>query len=157
MLKYYKSMGRRTIISLLVLMLSPVIIYLLWPSDEARVRKLIKQGAAAIEKEDLDRVMSLVSFNYRDDYGLTYILIRKVFEEQFRAMSDIKIEYENLKVQAAGEKATADLDLRVIATIGNNTGYIFGDLRQAAHLKLSLEKEHARWHATKAEGLDQRL
>jgi hypothetical protein len=55
----------------------PIILYLLWPSDESRIKKLFKEGSQAIEKKELDAVMSKVSFNYRDGYGFTYLYIKE--------------------------------------------------------------------------------
>ncbi|MCE5194856.1 MAG: hypothetical protein LLF28_05275 [Nitrospiraceae bacterium] len=146
-------MSKKSIILLFLLILSPVIIYLLWPSDEARIKKLIKEGSAAVEKKDLDVVMSKISFNYQDEYGVSYLILKKVLENQFKAMNDIKIEYENLKISVKEEKASAELDIRVIATIGNDTGYIIGDIKAPMHLKFSLEKERAKWLVIKTEGL----
>ena len=70
-------MSKKSIILIFILILSPVLIYFLWPSDESRIKKLIKEGVAAVEKEEVDNVMSKVSFNYQDDRGMTYILIKK--------------------------------------------------------------------------------
>lgn len=146
-------MSKKSVIFLFLLILSPIIIYFLWPSDESRIKKLIKEGAAAIEKKEIDKVMSKVSFNYQDDYGFTYILIKKLLEDQFRTMSDIKVEYENLKITVKKDSAIADLDVRVIATIGNETGYIIGDIKKPVHLKFNLEKERVKWLVMKIEGL----
>lgn len=146
-------MRKKSVIFLFLLILSPIIIYFLWPSDESRIKKLIKEGAAAIEKKEIDKVMSKVSFNYQDDYGFTYILIKKLLEDQFRTMSDIKVEYENLKITVKKDSAIADLDVRVIATIGNETGYIIGDIKKPVHLKFNLEKERVKWLMMKIEGL----
>lgn len=146
-------MSKKTIISLFLLILPPAIIYLLWPSDESRIKKLIKQGASAIEREEIDNVMSKVSFNYQDDYGLTYIRLKKVIEDQFKAMSDIKVEYENLNIIVKENTAVAGVDVRVIATIGEQRGYIIGDIKDPAHLKFTLERERVKWLVIKTEGL----
>ncbi len=147
-------MSKKSIILIFILILSPIIIYFLWPSDESRIKKLIKEGAAAVEKEEIDNVMAKVSFNYQDNQGFTYILLKRVFEEQFKRMSGIKVEYENLRIEVKDKSASASFDLRVIATIGNDTGYIIGDLKTPEHLKLYLEKERINWLVTKAEGLN---
>jgi hypothetical protein len=68
-------------------------------------------------------------------------------------MGDIKIEYENLEIKINDKNATADTDLRIVATVGNNTGYIMGDLAKPAHLRFILEKERGKWLVTKTEGL----
>ena len=145
-------MSKKAIILIFILILSPVLIYFLWPSDESRIKKLIKEGAAAVEKEEVDNVMAKVSFNYQDDRGMAYVLIKKILTEQFKSLSGIKIEYENLKIEVKEKLANAEFDLRVIATIGNQTGYITGDLKTPARVKLFLEKEHATWLVIKTEG-----
>src|SRR4030043_2344584 len=146
-------MSKKSIILLFILFALPIILYLLWPSDESRIKKLFKEGSRAIEKEDLDAVMSKVSFNYSDEYGLTYLYLKESIKSVFKQMSDIKVEYENLNIKVNDKIAKADMDVRIIATIGNETGYIFGDLPKPVHLKLTLEKERTKWLVTKKEGL----
>ena len=146
-------MSKKSAILIFLLIISPVLIYFLWPSDEARIKKLIKEGAEAIEKKEIDKVMAKVSFNYQDEKGITYILIKKILESQFKTMSGIKIEYENLKIEVKEKLATAEFDLLVIATIGDQTGYIIGDLKTPARIKLFLEKERATWLVIKIEGI----
>jgi len=133
--------------------LVPLAVYLLWPSDESRIKKVFREGARSIEKKDLEGVMGKVSFNYSDDYGLTYLYIKQSMKNVFQQMNDIGIEYENLKVTIADTGATAEMDVRVIATSGNDTGYIVGDLAKPAHLKFTLGKERTNWLITKTEGI----
>jgi hypothetical protein len=147
------SVSKKTIVFLVILIVTPIIIYLLWPSDESRIKKLFKEGSHAVEKKDLETVMSKVSFNYRDDYGFAYLYIKESMKYVFQQMKDIKVEYENLKIDIKDNIATADIDIRVLATIGNDTGYVFGDLPKPAHMKFTLEKERAKWLVTKADGL----
>ena len=146
-------MSKKTIAILFLLLLTPVILYLLWPSDESRIKKLFKEGSAAIEKEDLEAVMSKVSFNYQDEYGFNYLYIKETMKYVFKQMSDIKVEYENLRINVTDKTATADMDVMVLATISGNTGYVLGDLAKPAHLKFTLEKERSKWSVIKTEGL----
>ena len=134
----------------------PVVIYLLWPSDEARIKKLFREGSRAIEKKDLEAVMTGISFNYRDEYGFTYLYIREALKSFLKRMKDINVEYENLDIKVRDRTATADMDVRVIAAAGNDTGYILGDMPHPAHLKFTLEKERTEWLVTKTEGLPSR-
>jgi len=146
-------LNKKSIALLILVITIPVLIYLLWPSDESRIKKLFKEGSQAIEKEDLDGVMSKLSFNYHDEYGMNYLYIKESMESVFQQMNDIKIEYENLKIKIDKKTAAADMDVRILATIGNDTGYIFGDLAKPVHLTFTLEKERAKWLVTKTEGL----
>jgi hypothetical protein len=146
-------MSKKSLILLFILIILPIVLYFLWPSDESRIKKLFKEGSHAIEKEELDAVMSKVSFNYSDEYGLTYLYMKELMKSVFQRMSDIKIEYENLMIKVNDKTATADMDVRIIATIGNDTGYILGDLPKPVHLKFTLEKVRTKWLVTKTEGL----
>jgi hypothetical protein len=146
-------MSKKTIAFLFILIITPVIIYLIWPSDESRIKKLFKEGSHAIENEDLETVMSKVSFNYRDEHGLTYLYLKELMKTVFKQMDDIKIEYENIKIDVHDETATADMDVLILATKGDTTGYILGDLSEPAHLTFTLEKERTKWLVIKTEGL----
>jgi len=146
-------MSKKTIILLFILFSLPVILYLLWPSDESRIKKLFNEGSRAIEKEDLDAVMAKVSYNYREDYGFTYLYIRESMQRLFQKMTDPKVEYENLKMTVEDNTAAAEMDIRIVETIGGETGYIIGDLPNPVHMKFTLEKERVKWLVTKTEGL----
>jgi hypothetical protein len=146
-------MSRKTIILLVILIVAPVMVYLLWPSDESRIRKLFREGAKAVEQEKIDGVMAKVSFNYTDEYGLTYLFIKEGMTRLFQNMDNIKVEYEITGIEVKDKAAVAELDVRVLATHGTDTGYIAGDLSKPFHMKFSLEKERTTWLVTKTEGL----
>lgn len=147
-------MGRKTIIFLLLLIVSPIVIYLLLPTDEARIKKLIRQSINAIGKEDIDEVMSNISFNYQDDYGMSYALLKRALTDQFNFLGDIEIEYENLSVTVNDDKASLGLDVRVIATQGQSRGYYIGGMKDPGHLVLELEKGPLKnWLVIRASGL----
>jgi hypothetical protein len=145
-------MSKKTIGFIFLIIILPVVVYLLVPSDASRIKKLFKEGAKAVEREDIDTVMSNVSFNYRDEYGFTYLYIKESMKSVFQQWGDTKIEYENLKIDIKGKNAVADMDVRVTASIGDNTGYVIGDLTKPVHLRFTLEKERTKWLVTKAEG-----
>jgi hypothetical protein len=97
--------------------------------------------------------MAKVSYNYRDDYGFTYLYIRESMQRLFQKMSDSKVEYENLKITVEDNTAVAEIDIRIVATFAGETGYIIGDLPNPVPLKFTLAKERAKWLVTKTEGL----
>jgi hypothetical protein len=150
-------MSRKTVIFLILLLAAPVIIYLLFPSDKSRIRKLFREGAAAVETKKTEDVMAKVSFSYTDEQGLTYLYLKKVFERVFGQMDDIKVEYTIKDIEVSGDSATADLDIRVTAGRGQQTGYVAGDAARPLHIKFFLDKEHLKWLVVKTEGLPQGL
>jgi hypothetical protein len=146
-------MSKKTVILLLLLFSAPVIIYLLFPSDKSRIRKLFRQGASAVEAKKTEDVMAKVSFNYTDEHGLSYLYLKKVFEKVFSGMDDIKVDYDIKDIEVSGDTATADLDIRVTASRGQEAGYIAGDAERPLHIKFFLDKEHMKWLVVKTEGL----
>jgi hypothetical protein len=153
-----KVLETKKMMALLLLLIIILAGYLLWPTDESRIRKLIKEGAKAAASGDLDGVMAKISFNYRDDHGMTYLYLKETLKRQFQRLSDISIDYEDLNIAVSQNTALADLDVRVIATAGNETGYIIGDIKTPLPLRFTLEKERTKWLIVKAEGFgDQRM
>jgi hypothetical protein len=146
-------MSRKSIIVVIILIMAPVIIYFLWPSDESRIRKLFREGAKAIEQENIDKVMAKVSFNYTDEYGLTYLYIKEVMTRVFQRMEGIKVEYEITLIDIKDARATAELDIRVIASQGSDTGYALGDAASPVHMTFTLEKQRTTWLVTRTVGL----
>jgi hypothetical protein len=146
------AMNRRLTAALLVFVAVISALYILWPSDESRIRKLFKEGAAAVESGDVEGVMAKVSFIYRDDHGMTYLYLKETLKREFKRLSDISVEYGDLKIRVSENTAVAELDIRVIATSGNETGYIIGDIRTPLSLRFTLNKERAKWLIVGTEG-----
>ncbi len=153
-------MSKKSIALLFVLIVSPMIIYVLWPTEEARIKKLVRQAAHAIETEDIEEVMSKVSFNYQDEYGLSYLLVKKGLEQHFQRYSSLDVDYENLKIEIAegSEESTASMDLRVVASAGQQMGYVLGgDGPARFELRLKKEGPLKKWQVVEASGFMHRM
>ncbi len=150
-------MSRKSAALLLVLVVSPLAVYLLWPTEEARIRKLVREAVRAVEAEDVEAVMSKVSYNYSDEHGLSYLLLKKALEARFRAYADIDVEYENLQIHVQDGRATATMDMGVIAGEGPDRGYYLGGPGRPARLVLRLQRGGPlnRWLVVGASGYSQ--
>lgn len=147
------SMSKKTIILLGVLIIVPILVYALWPSDRSRIKKLFKEGAQAVIEENLEEVMSKVSYHYSDKQGVSYLLLQKGFERSFKQVDNFIIEYEIQNIDIKDKTATVELDLSVIATYGQETGYILGDAGEHRKTVFYLEKERTTWLVIKTEGI----
>ncbi|HET6514911.1 MAG TPA: hypothetical protein VFG09_07095 [Thermodesulfovibrionales bacterium] len=145
-------MKRRSLIAAGLVVLAILGFSFLWPTDEGRIRKLFKEGAAAMEAKNLEGVMAKVSYRYTDDYGMTYLYLKEMLKREFGALSDIKVEYDAVRIKVSNNSAVAEVDVRVIATSGKETGYIIGDIREPLRLRFTLEKERMKWLIVKREG-----
>ncbi len=146
-------MSRRSIICLLLLIISPVVIYLLWPTEEGRIRKLIKNGAKAVEAKKVDDVMSKISYTYTDQYAINYLVIKEALQREFQRINTISVECDITRVEVKDKTASAGIDVRVIVTSGKEAGYVVGDAAKPAHLSLSLEKGPTGWLINSVEGI----
>lgn len=146
-------MSRKSIALLTLIFVVPVIVYFLWPSDEARIRTLFREGAHAIENRNVGDVMSKVSFSYTDEHGLSYLYLKKLMERAFKEVKDIHVSYDITKLNITDGKATAEVDVRVVATRGDERGYILGDAGRPLHITFTLDKERTEWLITRTEGL----
>ncbi|GAB4484249.1 MAG: hypothetical protein OHK006_08050 [Thermodesulfovibrionales bacterium] len=146
-------MSKKTLALLACLILAPLVVYFLWPSDESRIRALFREGSRAIEQEKIDDVMSKVALTYSDEYGLTYLYIREGMERVFQRLDAIQIEYEITSLAISDTTATAELDVRVIATAGSDTGYAVGEAARPVKMRFFLEKERGSWRVAKTAGL----
>jgi hypothetical protein len=123
-------------------------------TDEARIRGVIYQGKAAIEKKDIEGVMAQVSREYQDEYGLNKVAIMAVFQRAFHEFDAIDIHVEELKV-AINEQKQGQAFLLTWATVRaqDKTRYLVGSPEKPCQVVFTLAKEGGRWRVIKAAGV----
>jgi hypothetical protein len=123
-------------------------------SDEARIKRVIYNGKAAIEKEDIEGVMEQVSRTYRDDYGLNKVAIFALFKRVFSEFDDINIRIEEIEITINENKqGRATILTWATARTGDETGYIAGSSEKPWHVTFTLAKEGGKWRVIKTEGI----
>jgi hypothetical protein len=127
-----------------------------YPTDEKRIRGVINSAEKAIVSEDIDELMEVVSFNYKDDYGNSYLQIKKTMEMVFKHLNNIEIEKNIIKISVKEDNAEAELSTRVSAFDDEEKGYVIGDAGKAETIKVFFEKSPHKWLITKVEGLPEK-
>jgi hypothetical protein len=140
---------------LALLIAAPVLFYLFWPSDEARIRRLVHETARAVEAEDVEGVLKNVSFQYTDNAGLGYLWLKRILPAEFKKLSDMEVSVRGLgvTVEPDGKAASASMDLRIIATYGaDDRGYYLGNADEPFRLTVRLKKNDLRrWEVVTGE------
>lgn len=149
-------MGLKGRIFLAVLFIVLVLIYVFYPTDKKRIKNVIENSTEAITEEDMDGLMEHISFNYRDDYGGGYLVLKKRMEKGFARFDDIDITADIMRVSVEGEKAEAELKLNVIASEGTDRGYVIGEAGSHEDIRIYLEKSPYEWKIIKIEGVVKR-
>jgi hypothetical protein len=123
-------------------------------SDEARIKRVIYNGKAAIEKKDIEGVMEQVSRSYRDDYGLNKVAIYALFQRVFHEFDAIDIRIEEMEITVGENKqGRATILTWATARTGDKTGYIAGSSEKPWKVTFTLVKEGSKWRVIKTEGI----
>lgn len=145
---------RKSCISVAVLIITGVVVYLLYPGDEKRIKKVIEKAENAIIREDINQLMEHISFNYRDNYGGNYIQFKKRAASAFNRFDTFDVKTDIMRVSVKGEQAQAEINMSIIASDGKNRGYVIGDAGSAEDIKILLEKSPYEWKVIKMEKND---
>ena len=122
-----------------------IIVIVLFPSDKKRIRKAISACEQAVINENSAALMSLISFNYSDDYGGSYLTLKKRSERLFKTYDDFEFIVDIVGITVNEGEAVADLKLSLIASAGNERGYLFGDAGSHREIRVYLGKEKFGW------------
>lgn len=129
---------------------------LLWQvtrqSDEDRIRKALKKGREAIEREDLDGVMEVISRSYRDEYGLNFFTLRGFFQKVFATYDEIKIHVEREEVALEGEGRARGRIWAWVEAFKGGERVIACSSGDPCEVDLQLIKEHKDWVVLEARG-----
>ena len=124
-------------------------------SDEARIKRVINKGRAAIEQEDFEGALTHVSREYQDDYGLNKMAIAALLKRLYAQFDDINIHvgeiYIVIREAGLGE---ATLHTWVTARWGEEIGYIVGSAENPSRGVFTLAKEGRQWRVIKTEGVE---
>ncbi len=154
-------MKRRYILFSALLLLCAIIVYVFYPTDKNRIRRVIGNCEKAVVAEDIDKLMGFISYNYRDKYGNGYLKLKKTLQTVFRRLDSIDIE-RNIKGISVNDKlAEAEISIRVLVSrhggspvaTKNEKEYIIGDAGNSRTIKVFFEKTSYKWLITKVDGV----
>ena len=123
-------------------------------SEEAQIRKLIRDVEKAFEERKLKRCLAVVA----DDYSDNFVCDSKAELEQtlrrlFQASREIRVSLDDISIRIRGDEA----DITLIATATAETAYgTFSLHREAGYTRyaLAVRKDRGRWKLFRAEGID---
>ncbi|MEK6690812.1 MAG: hypothetical protein AABY78_05875 [Nitrospirota bacterium] len=135
----------------LLLALSFFLIKFVFVSEEKKISRVIEAGEKALEAKDLDGCMKRLSYNYSDEYGLSYLQVKKFLERFFHEFQKIDIEKEILNIEVKEKDARVSMNLIIVVTLQEQTGYFLGTHAKPELIKIDLEKVRTNWLVKKVE------
>lgn len=145
----------KTVLIIMAAVAAFILIRYLLVSDEARIKKVIYKGKAAIEQEDFEGALTLVSREYQDDYGLNKMAIAALLKRLYAQFDDITIyvEWMEVEIVESGLGQAAILTW-VTAKWGDEVGYIVGNAESPRRVVFTLAKEGKHWRVVNTEGVE---
>ena len=126
------------------------------PTDRNRIKKVVGSCKTAILSKDISGFMEYLSFNYSDDYGNSYLLLKKRLSKLLDRFSDFEITADVMGIEIDENTAKVDLKLSVIASEGDDRGYLIGDAGWPQDIKAYFEKTRSlQWKIMRIERFEQ--
>lgn len=144
---------KKTYLYLLLFFIVAAVVFVFYPTDEKRIKRVIAGSEEAILKKDIDGLFEYISYNYSDEHGGNYLILKKRMQIVFQRLNDIEIEKNLLKIEVQDKNAEADLNVKVIASEGASREYIIGDAVTWQGIKVYFEKSPYNWKIIKVAGL----
>lgn len=141
------------IIILIIIVIAAIIVKFFLVSEKSRILKVINEGRAAVEAEDVEKSMSHVSLQYSDDYGIKYLIVKRILIDVFKEFDGFKVLLDNIEIEVKEDKAVASFDLRIIVTLHNQPGYLVGSTDSPAKIMMYFIKERLKWQVIKVSGV----
>ena len=141
------------IIILIIIVIAAIIVKFFLVSEKSRILKVINEGRAAVEAEDIEKCMSHVSLQYSDDYGIKYLIVKRILIDVFKEFDGFKVLLDNIEIEVKEDKAVASFDLRIIVTLHNQPGYLVGSTDSPAKIMMYFIKERLKWQVIKVSGV----
>lgn len=140
---------------LLIIVIAAVIgatlAYAHYLSPRARVRGTVVEMARAFEQEDVNRIMDLVSKDYRDSSNLVRGDIEDFLVFYFEERENIKVEIKSVRVMLAGGQARAFVRGTLSFTMSDGQRRI--SINRPPMI-LRFKKEPGAWRLVRAENTD---
>lgn len=125
--------------------------------EELRIRSWVNEARTAVESEDLESAVSLISEDYRDKRGWTRHLIQRLLRDAFSQFDHFEFEMDSLGIEVAENEARVAFDLRLYVWLKNQRGLLLGSLDEPAHLELVLTRFKRQWLVSEIKRFPSRL
>lgn len=90
-----------------------------FPPATGRIKQLMKAGAKAIEREDVDKIMSLLHPEFQAETGMDKEALRPFLHKVFLKYADIRVVIEDIRVVVKDKEAIAYFSAWAEATLAS--------------------------------------
>jgi hypothetical protein len=123
-----------------------LLVWLLYPTEERRLKNDIKQLRKAVENESIEKVGAYIDVQYRDNNELTRDELIEAIDRFFAEVDSISVQMKGLKVIIDSTTddntvfASCSLGVRVLARYGGERVLAFGGIVKPGSVKARMKK-----------------
>jgi ketosteroid isomerase-like protein len=147
-----KLKGRNIVIGAFVVAI--LFAWYFWDSAERDIRKLLADGEAAVEAEDITGTMAHVSRQYIDDIGLNYLGVRRVMGWAFNSFDGFDVRLHDVSITMDGDMAKAKGRLQVLVLNRGENAYLIAESGTPDLVTITLVKQRFAWKVVSVNGID---
>jgi len=122
--------------------------------DDAVIRGVIQEMAAAAEARDSQKFMNHFSGHYHDRQGNNAFVLFQMVRNIFGQVDELKVRMEDVSVVVTGDQAYATLSVVVAARQQGQMMYPFGREDAPEHPRITFQKEGLSWKIVQVEGVE---
>ncbi len=138
---------------IIVIIVIAALVFIFFPSEKKRISTVIEKGSEAIIHEDVDSFIDIVALSYNDDYGGSYLYMKKRVERLFGRFDDFEIAIDNMGATIEDKTASVDLRVSMIASEGDKRAYLIGDAGGHQAIRVFFVKAPYNWKLERIEGI----
>ena len=136
---------KKLIPALIIIAVIGSAIMLLLPGDQKKIEDSLEKGSKAMRDERISKIMSLVSHEYSDTYGLSYGALQRIFARTFFQIDSIEVTYTIRSLAINKKSATVIIDITVTGSPAGNKQFIIGKPNSPELLTLTYTKGWLKW------------
>jgi len=122
-----------------------------WWSPAARVRATVERAKESLSKRDTQGVLELIAEDFEQG-GMDKGRLAEVLKMFYDEFDRVAITLGEHRISLSGQAAVDSIKVVVVASKGDQQGYLLGQFGRPAQLGVKL-KRRGRWQITGVEGL----
>jgi hypothetical protein len=137
--------GKRVIwLAAVATVLALILLWILIPSEEDRIKRRIEEAVRAMEAEDGAGVLSIVDWDrFEDPWGHDVEDVERALDEAFASFDGIEVamEYPRIVLEDGKKRGRVTIRFLITGRYEGQFGFIVGNMNEHAMGRLIMEKD----------------
>jgi hypothetical protein len=138
----------------ILVILAVLLFKFVFVSEERRIEMTLQEAVQAVREEDLSGCMEHIAGAEWDASQVSRQELEMVIQEGFDTFDNIRIIYDELRIELGTGKARVKIKVKVIARYDEQVMLLLGTLTEGREIDLGMVKEGKKWSISSVSGVD---